>query len=132
MKLFNLVTIIEGLKMQENQKRSHSKFPTPEDDARSAVEFIAEVAEGFAQCYAPKNVNGEEFTVCASLGTASMGAFFFPTVELGLRAEKNTFNPNSFSRAISCLHESMNKILASRTETRYATLAVRCFNHPVK
>lgn len=118
--------------MQENQKRMHSKFQTPEDDARSAVEFIAEVTKGFAQCCASRNVNGEEFTVCASLGTGSMGAFFFPTVELGLRAEQNTLNSNSFSRAISCLHESMNKILASRTETRYATLAVRCLNHPVK
>lgn len=118
--------------MQENQKRTHTNFPTPEDDARSAVEFIAEVTEGFAQCCASKNVNVEEFTVCASLGTGSMGAFFFPNVELGLRAEQNTFNSNSFSRAISCLHESMNKILASRTETRYPTLAVRCLNQPAR
>lgn len=116
--------------MQESQKRTHSKCPTPEDDARSAVEFIAEVSDGFAQCCASKNVNVEQFTVCASLGTGSMGAFFFSTVELGLRPERDSFNPKSFSRAISCLHESINKILASRTETRYATLAVRCLNHP--
>ena len=118
--------------MQEKQKRMHSKFPTPEDDARSAIEFIAEVTKGFAQCCASKNVKVGEFTVCASLGTGSMGAFFFPTVVLSLRSEQKTFNFNSFSRAISCLHESMNKILASRTETRYATLAVQCLNHPAR
>lgn len=117
--------------MKNNDNGRFPNFSSPEEDAKSATEFIPEVVREFARASASYGVKATMFTVCATVGTGSMGGSFFPTVQLGLRANDSDSNLELFPQAVKCLRESIARVLSSNVPARYATLAVGWITQPI-
>ena len=108
------------------------KFSSREEDAKNAMEFIPEVVREFARASALYGVQATTFTVCATVGTGSMGNSFFPTIQLGLRRNGPDVNLELFPQAVMCLRESITRVLFANAPARYATLAVTWITQPIE
>lgn len=117
--------------MQNKYKQSFPKFSSPEEDAKSAVEFIPEVVCEFSSACVSYGIQVTMFTVCATVGTGSMGESVFPTVQLGLRLNDPSQNLELFPQAVKCLRESITRVLSANVPARYATLAVGWITQPI-